>query len=72
MPLTEEESRAERLFWMNERSPLFLNAEIPGERGVPRFEVSFGIDPNKMLTITAVDLLTQKPVLTAHPVIRLT
>ena len=72
MPLTEEESRAERLFWMNERSPLFLNAETPGERGVPRFEVSFGIDPNKMLTITAVDLLTQKPVLTAHPVIRLT
>ena len=71
MPLTEEESRSERLFWMNERSPLFLNSDTPGEKGVPRFEVSFGIDANKMLTISAADLLTQKPVLTDQPVVRL-
>ena len=71
MPLTEEESRSERLFWMNERSPLFLNSDTPGEKGVPRFEVSFGIDANKMLTVSAADLLTQKPVLTDQPVVRL-
>ena len=71
MPLTEAETRAERLFWMNERSPLFLNSDTPGEKGVPRFEVSFGIDDNKMLTVTAVDLLSGTPVLTDHPVVRL-
>ena len=71
MPLTEEESRSEQLFWMNERNPLFLNSDTPGEKGVPRFEVSFGIDSNKMLTVTAVDLLSQTPVLTDHPVVQL-
>lgn len=71
MPLTEAESGAEQLFWMNERDPLFLNSDEPGEKGIPRFEISFGIDANRMLTVTAVDLLKQIPVMTDHPVVRL-
>ena len=71
MPLTEEESRAESLFWMNERTPLFLSTDQPGEPGIPRFEISFGIDENKMLRISALDLLSGKTALRDHPVVRL-
>ncbi len=71
MPLTEEESRAERMFWMNERNPLFLRSDEPGEKSVPRFEVTFGISENKMLTITASDPVSGETVLKDRPVIRL-
>lgn len=71
IPLTEEESRAERLFWMNERSPLFLKTDEPAEKGIPCFGITFGIDANKMLTVTAIDLQTDRPVLTDHSVVRL-
>ena len=71
LPLTDEEVNAEQRFWMNERNLLFLNAEIPAERGIPRFEVTFGIDGNKMLTITASDLLSGQQILENHPVVRL-
>lgn len=71
MPLTEEESRAEQRFWMNERNPLFLKADTPAERGISRFSVSFGIDSNKMLLISARDMVSDLPVLINHPVIRL-
>ena len=71
MPLTEEESRSETLFWMNERNPLFLSTDQPGEPGIPRFEMIFGIDENKMLCISAVDLFSGKTVLQNHPAVRL-
>ena len=70
MPLTEEENRNERRFWMNEQKPLFLKAEAPAAKGAPSFEICFGIDRNKMLTITAHDI-DNKPVLTDYPVVRL-
>ena len=71
LPLTEEEVRSEQRFWMNERNPLFLHTDAPGEKGVPRFEVAFGIDANKMLTITAKDLISAQMVLLNRPVVRL-
>jgi molecular chaperone DnaK (HSP70) len=71
MPLTETESHNEHRFWMNERNPLFLTAEPGTEKGAPYFEVTFGIDRNKMLTITAVDLKKNRMVLDTHPVLRL-
>ena len=71
MPLTDEEVRSEQRFWMNEHNPLFLHTEIPGEKGVPRFEITFGIDANKMLMINAKDVYSEKMVLSDHPVVRL-
>lgn len=71
LPLTEEEIHSEHRFWMNEHNPLFLSAESSVQKGEPCFSVSFGIDPNKMLTITAVDLQNDKTVLTDYPVLRL-
>ena len=72
MPLTESEYQNEQRFWMNERNPLFLNTE-PGTaiKSSPCFEVTFGIDRNKMLTITALDLKKNRIVLDAYPVLRL-
>ena len=71
MPLTEEESRTERQFWMNEHNPLFLKSEVPILKSSPAFEISFGIDTNKMLTITAVDANSSTSVLRDYPVLRL-
>ena len=71
LPLTEEESRSEQRFWMNERNPLFLNSEGSAQKGIPRFEISFGIDANKMLTINVTDLLSNQQILDGHPVVRL-
>lgn len=71
MPLTETEVRSEQLFWMNERNPFFLNTEHPGTKGEAGFAVSFGINENKMLTVTAEDLKTGKTILNGHPIVRL-
>ncbi len=71
MPLTEAEVRSEQRFWMNEHNPLFLAADSPAERGVPRFEISFGIDANKMLLVNAVDLQSGQHLLSDYPVVRL-
>ena len=71
MQLTEAEKQSEKLFWLNQRNPLFLNTDKPSQPGIPRFEVTFGIDKNKMLTITADDLITGQKVLSSHPVVRL-
>ena len=71
LPLTEEEARSEQRFWMNERNPLFLSRGEPAQKGIPRFEISFGIDANKMLTISVTDLTDHRQVLSDHPVVRL-
>ncbi len=60
------------LFFINEKSPTFLTADPPGEAGVPRFELSFTIDQNKRLRVTARDLVTNMLVMTDQIVIRLT
>ena len=71
MPLTEAERSAGELFWINEKDPLFLTTDTAPARGAPQFEVSFGIDANKMLTVTAKNLTSGDIVLKDHPVVRL-
>ncbi len=71
LPLTEEEARSEQRFWMNERNPLFLSCREPAQKGIPRFEIVFGIDANKMLTISVTDMSVNRQILSGHPVVRL-
>ncbi len=71
MPLTESERGAARRFWLNERRPLFLESEQPCARGVPQFCVTFGIDSNKMLTVTASRLSDGAVLLDQYPAVRL-
>ncbi len=60
------------LFWMNENSPTFLEANPPADMGQARFEVIFNVDHNKRLIVTARDLITGMMVLNNSPVVRLT
>ncbi len=71
MPLTESERNAGQMFWLNERCPLFLESETPCERGIPQFRVTFGIDGNKMLTVSAIRLRDGATVLDKFPAVRL-
>jgi molecular chaperone DnaK (HSP70) len=59
-------------FWMNENSPTFLAADPPGKAGEPRFDVSFSVDGNKRLLVSARDLQTGKIIYRDYPVIKLT
>ena len=45
---------------------------LPVLKGEPRFQVEFGIDRNRFLTITARDLRTGRLTHRDHPVVRLT
>lgn len=58
-------------FFVNEHCPTFLIADPPAEPSIPRFEISFSIDSQKRLTITARDLQTGIIILENQPVIRL-
>jgi molecular chaperone DnaK (HSP70) len=69
--LTDEEEQR-RYFWVNEPSPTFLHADPPAAKNEARFEVTFGIDANKRLVITARDLRTHACPLRDQPVIQLT
>ncbi len=59
-------------FWMNENNPTFLVADPPGKVGEARFDVSFSVDGNKRLLISARDLQTGKIIYRDYPVIKLT
>ncbi len=72
VPLPPQQLQARYLFFVNEQSPTFLIADPPAEAGVPRFEISFTIDANKRLRVTALDLLSGTQVISDQAVIRLT
>jgi molecular chaperone DnaK (HSP70) len=67
----DEEDRRTH-FWVNEKSPTFLEADPPAKQGESRFEVEFGIDSNKRLVISARDMVANKTVLREYPVVKLT
>lgn len=69
---TAQEMEDRSLFWMNENSPTFLEANPPADIGQARFEVIFNVDHNKRLIVTARDLITGMMVLNNSPVVRLT
>jgi hypothetical protein len=68
-PLEETERNA---FWMNENTPTFLALDAPAKQGERCFDLSFRIDANKRLTLTAVDVGTGRTTLRDFPVVRLT
>ncbi len=72
VPISADDHEQRTLFWMNEHSPTFLQANPPASRGEARFDVEFFIDHNKRLTITARDVITGKQVYNQFPVVRLT
>ncbi|GIV66617.1 MAG: Hsp70 family protein [Chloroflexota bacterium] len=69
--LSSQKIEERTCFFVNEHCPTFLTADPPSEPGLPRFEISFSIDSQKRLTITARDLQTGVIILDNHPVIRL-
>ena len=71
-PVTPDDEDRRTYFWMNEGNPTFLTAEPPAKQGEPRFEVSFSIDGNKRLLITARDVQTGKTIYQDYPVVKLT
>lgn len=70
--LTTDEEEQRHRFWVNEHSPTFLVADPPAKLGEPRFEIVFGIDGNKRLLISAVDIKSRRSVLSSYPVVKLT
>lgn len=69
--LTPVETEQRTRFWMNEANPTFLPAEPPAQEGEARFEVSFAVDGNKRLLITARDLKTGVFTHRNYPVVKL-
>ena len=69
--VSEEVKETREHFWMNQQQPTFLRADPPARRGEPRFQVSFSIDAQKRLTITAVDLERGQAIYQDYPVVRL-
>jgi hypothetical protein len=59
-------------FWMNERTPTFLALEAPAAQGERCFDVTFRIDANKRLTLTAIDARTGQVTHRDLPVVKLT
>lgn len=70
-PLEKREFEGQHLYWMNEHTPAFLKANPPAKKGDTRFEVFFEIDENKMLLLTADDLVTGERLFSKFPAIRL-
>jgi molecular chaperone DnaK (HSP70) len=70
--LSPDEEDRRTYFWLNEHTPTFLDADPPGSRGEPRFEVEFKVDQNKRLLITARDLKTGRVTHLDYPVVKLT
>jgi len=70
--VTPDEEDRRTHFWLNEHTPTFLAADPPGRAGEARFEVTFGIDGNKRLLITARDLQNGRVTHRDYPVVKLT
>jgi molecular chaperone DnaK (HSP70) len=70
--VSHRESERRARFWINEGQRTFLEVADGARAGEPRFKVSFGVDGNKRLTITAHDLVTGDMPLREYPVVKLT
>jgi molecular chaperone DnaK len=58
-------------FWMNETAPTFLTPGHPPLAGEACFRISFGIDGNKRLLLTAHELANGQLHFKDYPVIQL-
>ncbi|MBG0854105.1 Hsp70 family protein [Streptomyces spinoverrucosus] len=70
--ISAEDDDIRNRFWINEQSPMFLNAKPPASAGQARFRVEFGIDANKRLLLTAHDLVSGRVTHRDYPVVKLT
>lgn len=71
LDLPDGERERKKMFWMNENAPFFIAASPPAMRDESRFEISFSLDTNKRLLITARDMRTGQLVMKDQPVVRL-
>ena len=69
--LPDEERERREAFWMNEKAPFFIPAHPPAMRDESRFEISFSLDENKRLLVTACDTRSGHVVMKDCPVVRL-
>ena len=69
---TEDAGTGSRPVLVNGRTPTLLTADPPAQKGEPRFELTFTIDLEKQLCVTARDLLTGTLVKKDAPVHRMT
>lgn len=65
----EQEQRSH--FWMNETAPTFLTPSQPVRAAEPCFRISFSIDGNKRLLLTAREIATGRLQYSDYPVIQL-
>ena len=65
----EQERRSH--FWLNETAPTFLTPSQPLKAAEPAFQISFGIDGNKRLLLTAREIATGHQLYKDYPVIQL-
>ena len=68
----EDAGTESRPLFANERTPTLLAAEPPALKGEPRFELTFTLDREKQLRVTARDLVTGSLTKKDAPVHRLT
>ena len=68
----EDAGTESRPLLANERTPTLLAAEPPALKGEPRFELTFTLDREKQLRVTARDLVTGRLTKKDAPVHRLT
>lgn len=71
MDIPDDEQAGTHAFWMNENAPFFITANPPAARDESRFELSFSLDGNKRLLVTARDNRTGQVVVKDQPVVRL-
>jgi len=69
--LPNGETGRKNIFWMNENAPFFIPVCPPAMRDESRFELSFSLDTNKRLLITARDIRNGHVVMKDQPVVRL-
>ncbi len=60
-----------RMFWINQKNLTLLKADPPALKGEERFEVSFSVDSNRRLLITARDLKSGRLLHQDFPLVRL-
>lgn len=69
--VTEKELEKRSRFWMNEKCRFFLRSDSPRRPGEAAFELTFEIDDNKRLLVTAVDAESRRQACRQLPVVRL-
>ncbi|MBN2374120.1 Hsp70 family protein [bacterium] len=67
-----EEGSGTGHFWINEKCPTMLKADPPVSKGEVRYKLTFFVDGNRRLCVTAFDLRSREYVYKKHPVIKLT